>query len=166
MTIVKSYWHNFTQSAYFITLFVSFISYGPTDLSLLNEFLKNFSFEDFQNFQEIGAQILSKLVISAPSKPSRSSGSWINISLYIYCCSTFSLVFPGFYAVEANDFKKAVSSLYPMGIQFCFPFGRDMFLNEHSQFHMFVYVLTDMTLIRMSTVCISAQMRMRICVCS
>ena len=38
-----------------MSFFVSDISYRPTDLSLLNEFLKNFSFEDFQNFQEIGA---------------------------------------------------------------------------------------------------------------
>ena len=27
---------------------MSGITYGPTDLSLLNEFLKNFSFEDFK----------------------------------------------------------------------------------------------------------------------
>ena len=40
-------------------------------------------------------------------------------------------------------------------------------MNEHSYFHayihMFVYVVPDMTLMRMAIVCISAQMRMRIC---
>ena len=36
------------------------------------------------------------------------------------CCSTFLPVFPGFYAVEANNFKNAVSSLYPMGISVLF----------------------------------------------
>ena len=34
---------------------MSGISYGPTDLSLLTGFSKNLIFEDFQNFQEIGA---------------------------------------------------------------------------------------------------------------
>ena len=34
---------------------MSGISYGPINLSLLNEFLKKISFEDFQKFQEIGA---------------------------------------------------------------------------------------------------------------
>ena len=34
---------------------MSGISYRPTDLSLLQGFSKNFSFEDFQNFQEITA---------------------------------------------------------------------------------------------------------------
>ena len=48
MTIVKSCWHNFTQSAYFKCFFVSSISYRPTDLSLLKEFSKKISFEDFQ----------------------------------------------------------------------------------------------------------------------
>ena len=33
---------------------MSGISYGPTDLSLLKGFSKNFSFEDFQNFQVTG----------------------------------------------------------------------------------------------------------------
>ena len=37
------------------TFFVSGIFLGPTDLSLLKGFSKNLSFEDFQNFQEIGA---------------------------------------------------------------------------------------------------------------
>ena len=31
---------------------MSGISYGPTDLSLLKGFSKNFSFEDFQKFQK------------------------------------------------------------------------------------------------------------------
>ena len=34
---------------------MSGISYRPTDLSLLKGFSKNFSFEDFQKFQEITA---------------------------------------------------------------------------------------------------------------
>ena len=34
---------------------MSGISFGPTDLSLSKGFSKNLSFEDFQNFQEIGA---------------------------------------------------------------------------------------------------------------
>ena len=34
---------------------MSGISFGPTDLSLLEGVSKNLSFEDFQNFQEIGA---------------------------------------------------------------------------------------------------------------
>ena len=34
---------------------MSGISYGPTDLSLLKGFSKNFSFKDFQKFQEITA---------------------------------------------------------------------------------------------------------------
>ena len=38
-----------------LELFLSGISFGPTDLSLLKGFSKNLSFEDFQNFQEIGA---------------------------------------------------------------------------------------------------------------
>ena len=38
-----------------MTFFVSGISYGPTDLSLLKGFSKNFSFEGFQKFQEISA---------------------------------------------------------------------------------------------------------------
>jgi hypothetical protein len=42
-------------SANFRTFFVSGISFRPTDLFLLSEFLKNFTFEDFQDFQEIGA---------------------------------------------------------------------------------------------------------------
>ena len=44
MTIEKSYWHNFTQSAYFMIFCVSSISYRPTDLSLLEEFSKKVSF--------------------------------------------------------------------------------------------------------------------------
>ena len=43
------------MSANFWTLFVSGITYRPTDLSLLKGFSKNFSLQDFQNFQEIGA---------------------------------------------------------------------------------------------------------------
>ena len=43
------------MSANFRTFFVSGISYRPTDLSLLKGFSKNFSFEDFQKFQEITA---------------------------------------------------------------------------------------------------------------
>ena len=46
MTIVKSCWHNFTQSAYFIIFFVSSISYRHTDLSLLKEFSKIVSFSN------------------------------------------------------------------------------------------------------------------------
>ena len=46
MTIVKLCWHNFTQSAYFMTFFVSSISYRPTDLSLLRELSKNVSFSN------------------------------------------------------------------------------------------------------------------------
>jgi hypothetical protein len=43
----------FTTSAKFRSFFVHGISYTPTDLSLLKGFSKNFSFEDFHNFQEI-----------------------------------------------------------------------------------------------------------------
>ena len=43
------------MSANFRTLFVSGISYRPTDLSLLKGVSKDFSFEDFQKFQEISA---------------------------------------------------------------------------------------------------------------
>ena len=46
---------NSALSAIFSTFFVSGISFGPTDLCLLKGFSKNLSFEDFQNFQEIGA---------------------------------------------------------------------------------------------------------------
>jgi hypothetical protein len=53
MTIVKSCWHNFTQSAYFMISFVSSISYRPTDLSLLTEFSKNVSFWKFYIFHQI-----------------------------------------------------------------------------------------------------------------
>jgi hypothetical protein len=41
------------MSAKFRIFFVSGISYRPTELSLLKGFSKNFSFEDFQKFQEI-----------------------------------------------------------------------------------------------------------------
>ena len=43
------------MSANFRTHFVSDISYRPTDLSLLKGVSKDFSFEDFQKFQEISA---------------------------------------------------------------------------------------------------------------
>ena len=83
------------------------------------------------------------------------------------CCSTFLPVFPGFYAVEANNFKMLFHLWIQWEFQFCFPNGKDHFLNEYSYFHsyihMFVYVLPDMTLMRMAIVCISAQMRTRIC---
>ena len=46
MAIVKLCCHNFTQSAYFMIFFASSISYRPTDLSLLKEFSKNFSFSN------------------------------------------------------------------------------------------------------------------------
>ena len=62
MTIVKSCWHNFTQSAYFMIFFVSSISYRPTDLSLLKEFSKNVSFSNSYKLPSQSA--LQKLAMS------------------------------------------------------------------------------------------------------
>ena len=50
VAIVKLCCHNFTQIANFMILFVSTISYRPTDLSLLKEFSKNVSFRKFYIF--------------------------------------------------------------------------------------------------------------------
>ena len=44
ITDVQSCWYNFTPNAYFMTFFVSTISYRPIDLSLLKEFSKSDSF--------------------------------------------------------------------------------------------------------------------------
>ena len=50
VAIVKLSCHNFTQIANFTIFFVSSISHRPTDSSLLKEFSKKISFEDFHNF--------------------------------------------------------------------------------------------------------------------
>ena len=92
--------------------------------------------------------------------------SQMNISLELlqYLFDQFFLAF----MQQRLMISKTLFHLYVQWeFQFCFPIGRDHFLNEHSYFHayihMFVYVLPDMTLMRMAIVCISAQMRMRIC---
>ena len=50
VALIKFSCANSTISANFMPFFVSDISYRPTDLPIVKEFLKLFSFEDFQNF--------------------------------------------------------------------------------------------------------------------
>jgi hypothetical protein len=50
---LELWWHNFTQNAYFMTFFVSSISYRPTDLPLLKEFSKNISLKKLYIFYQI-----------------------------------------------------------------------------------------------------------------
>ena len=73
MAIVKSCWHNFTQSAYFMIFFVSSISYRPTDLSLLKEFSKNVS---FSNSYKLPSQSAVQKISMSTSKSRTSDYRW------------------------------------------------------------------------------------------